>query len=1231
MSKLIKSFKKGLAIVLSITTFAWALGPAALLLPTRVLAAEAHAGDLIKMNGLASVYYLGADSKRYVFPNETTYNSWYSDFSTVKTISQSELESYSLGSNVTVRPGTRLVKITTNPKVYAVEAGGILKGIPDEATAKTLYGDDWAKRVSDVPDAFFTNYTVSSEAISATAYPTGTLIKYAGSGDIYLTTSATAARKIATMDAFNANRYKLENVLTAPATITYTYGTDVTAAESTLVDVSGTGVVPGEVAKGVTVSLSSKTPASGTIITKASGVGQAIADLAAFDFKADSSSDLKVTSVKVKRTGISSDSTLVNTYLYDGNTRLTDNASVSSGYITWNNAVGIFTVAKGTTKTVNVKADIAVNKSGETVGVSLMAASDISSDATITGTFPMNGNLMSIAAASEFATARITSTTDTPAANTALDPQDDVALWGEFTLDIAYGPVNLESLRLRQVGSVLQNDLKNFELLIDSVKVGDTVANVDANGYVTFDLSAAPKKLEDGGRKVKVLVDIVDGSTRTASLSLRQSADIAVLDTDYNQHVRVTSGASTTAFSTVSSGTQTISGGSLTITKKSDSASGDLVDGATGVSLGKFEFKAAGESIKVETLRLSATVSDGTIDEIRNGRVYANGVQVGSTADIYATDGTGAMYTDYTLGSSLVINPGTPVTVEIMADVVDSDGTDDMGAGDTVKIIIESSAANNAQKMDSLSYFTTPATDVEGNLLTVRTGTLTLTKYTGYNDLSAVAPQNVYKLGEWRLKAATTESVNLTSLLVIFTGGTMNVPTKLSDVYVAYGTSQSSVKSTVASTSNTWTVTKTLAAGEEIPVILYGNVTSGSLGTTYPTLTAGGTTVQSSASADSSATAGQTVTWTTGSIATAVTAAPLSQIVYGNQMVEVANFEITPTSDAYTLTEFAIKVASGSQNAIKGVYLYDGATLLNTGGTSMSTYYATTTGMSLALPANVTKTITVKLDLNAVGTGAATPGTDVQVILDTIKVRNSAGTESYVSDDRTANTILVFKTYPIVTHEQLSATDREIINDTSQTIYKFKVAPSAGGTIALKQMKFNLAWVDGTIPGTLELGTLKFYRGSEDITDNVEITDAAGTSAKTGGTALNESDIAAGLIVGFKNSEELVSAETTYAIKATAANFDSGTTSSDKVTITMKGDDAANGTKRYAVGTVADYKVWKLATAAAGTGATAYNFIWSDRSSVGHAATSGTSSADWANGYKVKNLDLDTTVMDKNT
>ena len=49
------------------------------------------AGDLIRGTSFSAVYYYGEDGFRYVFPNEKTYKTWYSDaetgemdFSTVK-------------------------------------------------------------------------------------------------------------------------------------------------------------------------------------------------------------------------------------------------------------------------------------------------------------------------------------------------------------------------------------------------------------------------------------------------------------------------------------------------------------------------------------------------------------------------------------------------------------------------------------------------------------------------------------------------------------------------------------------------------------------------------------------------------------------------------------------------------------------------------------------------------------------------------------------------------------------------------------------------------------------------------------------------------------------------------------------------------------------------------------------------------------------------------------------
>ncbi len=132
-------------------------------------AATLNAGDLIKASGQA-VYYYSQNGKRLVFPTEKTYKTWYADFSSVKTISDSELAAISLGGNVTYKPGVKLVKITTDPKVYAVSTGGYLRYVANETIAAALYGPDWNTKIDDIPDAFFTNYKMGSAINSATDY-----------------------------------------------------------------------------------------------------------------------------------------------------------------------------------------------------------------------------------------------------------------------------------------------------------------------------------------------------------------------------------------------------------------------------------------------------------------------------------------------------------------------------------------------------------------------------------------------------------------------------------------------------------------------------------------------------------------------------------------------------------------------------------------------------------------------------------------------------------------------------------------------------------------------------------------------------------------------------------------------------------------------------------------------------------------------------------------------------
>lgn len=106
-----------------------------------------------------AVYYCGRDGKRYVFPNQSVYYSWYADFDGVVTVTDESLAAVPLGGNVTYRPGVRLVKIQSDPKVYTVSRGGVLRWVQDEAMAAALYGADWSTMVDDVDPALFFQYS----------------------------------------------------------------------------------------------------------------------------------------------------------------------------------------------------------------------------------------------------------------------------------------------------------------------------------------------------------------------------------------------------------------------------------------------------------------------------------------------------------------------------------------------------------------------------------------------------------------------------------------------------------------------------------------------------------------------------------------------------------------------------------------------------------------------------------------------------------------------------------------------------------------------------------------------------------------------------------------------------------------------------------------------------------------------------------------------------------------
>ncbi len=121
---------------------------------------------LIKGSGPV-IFYLASNGRRYAFPNEQTFRTWYQDFSGVRTVSEQELAKYTYGGNVTYRPGTRLLQRVGDSKIYTVGRGGMLRWITSPQVAQVFYGSNWRRLVDKLPEARVADY-VFGEPVRST-------------------------------------------------------------------------------------------------------------------------------------------------------------------------------------------------------------------------------------------------------------------------------------------------------------------------------------------------------------------------------------------------------------------------------------------------------------------------------------------------------------------------------------------------------------------------------------------------------------------------------------------------------------------------------------------------------------------------------------------------------------------------------------------------------------------------------------------------------------------------------------------------------------------------------------------------------------------------------------------------------------------------------------------------------------------------------------------------------
>jgi hypothetical protein len=948
----------------------------------------------------------------------------------------------------------------------------------------------------------------------------------------------------------------------------------------------------GSAVANITVKLADTNPEPGIVLT-----GQVGADLAEYTFSNSGTADATVKQLTFNTVSPYSGSILTNLYLSKDSKEIKGTLSTTIGSFSLRNNDGLFTVPAGSSVTVSVMADVSKSSNNsQTVAISLAS---VSSDGTLSTNLPLNGNTFNLTNVS-LASAAIPGANKgdqslvLPAKDAKIDPGEGVTVW-ETSLLVSNGTAELSKLSLKQEGTIGAGDIGNFQLFIDGEKVS-SADSFDANGYVSFGLD---EFLSSGLRDIKVTADVTGGSSKTIKLALLEKGDISVKDSQYGVNIL-------SMQSDLEAATLTLNAGKMSYVADDAKLSSIVVNNSTAVLIGRFNFTAAGEPIKLNSLKIGFDYSKhpASADHIangeatlKNGTLFINGIKQ-SAADLKSTG------TDYP--ASYTFQPGIATPIEIYADIDDVDGAGEIIDGDTIAAELLKNTGN-ATGTISKSKANVPDSDpaskeTRAAAITIGNGAVTLAETENYADQTVSFPQAAYKIASFVLTAGKAEDFNLTNFKVTIEGlaGKSNkaVPTfnssDLQNMYIAYSIDGAASALTATrnypSMTNNFSVDKAVVPrGKSAIISVYSGLSaSGELLTgdqirTY--LQVSGTGAISNARYDSiggsgEGLAGQTVTAIASSLAiTRDPSTPSAALAYAGQTLNSVAYKFSADNQGYTVTQIAFKIANPS--ALKQVSLKSGNTVIQTRQPAAEVIFGNFTA-PIAIAAQANKIFTVELALN----DTVQPGTNLTTVLslDDTQVRNNSGGASSVGVGLavSGNPIYAYQAIPQIAI--VKATSPKVGANTLANLF---IKSSGNSKIAWNKIVFDVSKTGDSI-GKLSDAALW------DVAANKKIASCTISGAASAGLA-GAYGTQSGTITCSPSAEEQVSGLKSYALKATLGTGILAPKDSISVSLDPNEDSFA------------------APSSSDSPSLSGSSFIWSDLSAKNHSA----SSADWNGDYLV--------------
>jgi len=585
--------------------------------------------------------------------------------------------------------------------------------------------------------------------LAAGEIPAGTLVKNPNNPDVYYF-DGTNYRKIADETAFNANRFRFDFVVTISTAITAS-GNNITTNEFGNPDSSATGqgTQPGQ-GTGLTVALSSDTPASMNI------PGGSPVEFLKLNLTAADDGQINISSIKLTAYGLSLATNIEDVTFYDNGVKIGTSKSINSDRVALFNFATPINIAAGATKVLTVKATIDADSGS--YGLGIANASDIAcSGATVSGSFPIIGNTMSVVKSSIGGV----TITDVNASASASFGEDNVLL-ADFTLE-ADSTENalVNSISLYNGGTNADDIVSNLKLFIDGT---EKATGEYTDRYVTFNLNGY--EIEKGDSvSVEVRGDMgTTGVGDTIKLYLKDNGDLNVVGKTHGFNLSVDN-----QFKDINS-IITLTAGDFTI---------DMDKAATPAK----DVKPGDDRVVLATLTMKSNGENATLNEIARSGFYITHTSTDTmplllenvemvdkaTRAVYDLDfATSTKVTSsLALADEISLVKGVAKTFEIRADVLDT-----VPEGYTFKVTLNGNAMDVEGDVSGSVIDDITPSSVSGSLITVKKASLTLTPVvlTDLRVVGGAVDQPVYQA---KVKAGTADDVKIQSLKLTAVSSTL--------------------------------------------------------------------------------------------------------------------------------------------------------------------------------------------------------------------------------------------------------------------------------------------------------------------------------------------------------------------------------------------------------------------------------------------------------------------------